>query len=69
VCLSLRFDQDEVSAAYDWGSLLAEAEPVLAGVVAGAHTEDSLPGAQAPTSHEIASFFSEYKANRHPRST
>jgi Phosphotransferase enzyme family len=65
VCQNLRFNQDRVSAAYDWDSLLAEAEPVLVGVVAGAYTEGSSAGADAPTPHEVVAFLADYEANRH----
>ena len=65
VCQNVRFNQDGVSAAYDWDSLLAESEPVLVGLVAGAHTEGSSAGADAPTPQEVVTFLSEYEANRH----
>ena len=64
VCQNLRFNQDGVCAAYDWDSLLAETEPVLVGVAAGAYTEGSITGAQAPTPQEVAAFLSEYDATR-----
>jgi len=65
VCQNLRFTQDGVSAAYDWDSLLAESEPVLVGVVAGAYTEGSIAGADAPTPLEVVAFLAEYEATRH----
>jgi phosphotransferase family enzyme len=65
VCQNLRFTQDLVSAAYDWDSLLAEAEPVLVGVVAGAYTEGSSAGANAPTPYEVTAFLADYEAHRH----
>jgi hypothetical protein len=64
VCQNLRFTQDRVSAAYDWDSLLAEAEPVLVGVVAGAYTEGSRAGADAPTPEEVVAFLVDYEAQR-----
>ena len=65
MCQNLRFNQAGVSAAYDWDSLLAEAEPVLVGEVAGAYTEGSSAGADAPTPHEVVAFLADYEANRH----
>jgi hypothetical protein len=64
VCQNLRFNEDGVCAAYDWDSLLAESEPVLVGVVAGAYTEGSIAGAGAPTPEEVVAFLSDYEANR-----
>ena len=64
VCQNLRFNQVGVSAAYDWDSLLAETESVLAGLAAGAFTEGSIGGAQAPTPQEVGAFLSEYEATR-----
>ena len=65
VCQNLRFNEGGVCAAYDWDSLLAESEPVLVGVVAGAYTEGSIAGAGAPTPQEVVAFLSDYEANRH----
>lgn len=76
VCQNLRFTPNRVSqngpdgpvavsAAYDWDSLLAESEPVLVGIVAGAYTEGSLAGADAPTPHEVVAFLMDYEAHRH----
>jgi Phosphotransferase enzyme family len=64
-CQNLRFDKDGVCAAYDWDSLLAESEPVLVGVAAGAYTEGSSAGAQAPTPGDVVAFLSDYEATRH----
>jgi hypothetical protein len=67
VCQNLRFNQDGVCAAYDWDSLLAETEPVLVGIAAGAFTEGSITGTGAPTPQEVVAFVSEYDATRpHP---
>jgi hypothetical protein len=67
VCQNLRFNQDGVCAAYDWDSLLAETESVLVGIAAGAFTEGSITGTQAPTPQEVVAFLSEYDATRpHP---
>jgi hypothetical protein len=63
-CQNLRFTQDGVSAAYDWDSLLAEAEPVLVGLAAGAYTEGSRTGAVAPTPDEVVAFLADYEAHR-----
>jgi hypothetical protein len=64
VCQNLRFNQDGVWAAYDWDSLLAETEPVLVGIAAGAFTEGSIAGTQAPTPQEVVAFLSECEATR-----
>jgi Phosphotransferase enzyme family len=64
VCQNLRFLGAEVSAAYDWDSLTAHGEPVLAGVSAGAHTEGSVQGAAAPTPDEVAAFLAAYDDRR-----
>jgi hypothetical protein len=43
---------------------VAETEPVLVGIAAGAFIEGSITGAQAPTPQEVGSFLSEYDATR-----
>ncbi|GLV60611.1 hypothetical protein KDH_74300 [Dictyobacter sp. S3.2.2.5] len=64
VCQNLRFTEKGVSAAYDWDSLLAESEAVLVGVSAGAYTEGSRSGDDAPTPEEVVGFLSDYDAHR-----
>lgn len=63
-CGNLRFVGTEVSVAYDWDSLTAHSEPVLAGVAAGAHTDGSATGAAAPTPQEVAAFLADYEDQR-----
>ncbi|MHB8597035.1 MAG: hypothetical protein ACYDER_09505 [Ktedonobacteraceae bacterium] len=38
---------------------------MLVGVVAGAYTEGSFAGTQAPTPQDVVAFLSDYEANRH----
>jgi Phosphotransferase enzyme family len=64
VCQNLRFRDATLAAAYDWDSLIACSEPVLAGLAAGAHTEGSSSGADAPTPEQVAAFLAEYTAHR-----
>jgi hypothetical protein len=59
-CQNVRFSDGRVSAAYDWDSLLAHAEPILAGLAAGHHTQGSIQGAGAPTPEEVAAFLADY---------
>ncbi|HET8629880.1 MAG TPA: hypothetical protein VFL91_20865 [Thermomicrobiales bacterium] len=61
VCQNLRFAGDAVSAAYDWDSVMAESEPVLVGLAAGAHPEGSVAGAAAPAPAEVAAFLADYE--------
>jgi len=63
-CGNLRFVGAELTAAYDWDSLTAHHEPVLAGVAAGAHTDGSTNGPAAPTPHEVAAFLTDYDDER-----
>ena len=59
-CGNLRFVGTELSAAWDWDSLTAHHEPVLAGVAAGSHTDGSAAGAAAPAPYEVAAFLATY---------
>jgi Phosphotransferase enzyme family len=63
-CGNLRFVGAQLTAAYDWDSLTAHHEPVLAGVAAGAHTDGSSNGAAAPTPQEVAAFLADYDDQR-----
>jgi hypothetical protein len=63
-CGNLRFVDAELTAAYDWDSLTAHTEPVLAGVAAGVHTDGSVQGAAAPTPDEVAAFLADYDQQR-----
>jgi Phosphotransferase enzyme family len=63
-CGNLRFVGDQLTAAYDWDSLTAHAEPILAGVAAGAHTDGSAHGAAAPTPDEVAAFLADHDQQR-----
>lgn len=60
VCQNVRFTADKVTAAYDWDSLIAHSEPVVAGLAAGAHTEGSSAGAVASTPEEVTAFLADY---------
>jgi hypothetical protein len=60
----MRFSDGRVSAAYDWDSLLAHHEPVLAGLCAGSYTEGSTHGTLAPSPDEVAAFLTEYAVAR-----
>ena len=59
-CGNLRFVDAELSAAWDWDSLIAHHEPVLAGVAAGAHTDGGASGAAAPAPDEVMAFLAAY---------
>jgi len=64
-CQNVRFSAGsagQVSAVYDWDSLLAHSEPILAGIAAGHYTQGSVHGAGAPTPDEVAAFLAEYEA-------
>jgi hypothetical protein len=63
-CGNLRFVGAQLTAAYDWDSLTAHHESVMAGVAAGAHTDGSTNGAAAPTPQEVASFLADYDDQR-----
>jgi hypothetical protein len=63
-CQNVRFSAGQVSAVYDWDSLLAHAEPILAGIAAGHFTQGSVHGAGAPTPDEVAAFLAEYETAR-----
>jgi len=64
VCQNVRFLAGQVSAAYDWDSLLAHSEPILAGLAAGHHTQGSVRDPAAPTPDEVAAFLAEYEVAR-----
>jgi len=61
---NLRFTADTVVAAYDWDSLVAEPEPVIAGFAAGSHTLGHPTGPGAPTPEEVGTFLTEYAQHR-----
>ena len=62
----VRFDGDEIVAAFDWDSLCKEREPALIGFNAHAFCADwSRPGVVcAPTMDEARAFVAEYEAAR-----
>ncbi len=66
-CQNVRFTQGDVSAVYDWNSLIGESEPVLVGMAAGSFTEGSTTGSSAPTPDEVVAFLTDYEAS-HRRS-
>jgi hypothetical protein len=59
-CQNVRFSDGQVSTAYDWDSLLAHSEPILAGLAAGAHPSGGIPRADAPTPDEVTAFLADY---------
>ncbi len=61
---NLRFSADTVVAAYDWDSLVAEPEPVIAGFAAGSFTLGNATGPGAPTPEEVGTFLTEYAQHR-----
>ena len=66
-CGNLRFQHGRVSCSYDWDSLAAAPEPVLAGMAAGCFTEGSTDGATMPTAAEVIGFLRDYEQARpHP---
>jgi hypothetical protein len=69
VCQNLRFAEGKVVAAYDWDSLIAESEPVLVGISAGAFTEGGTTDRDAPTPDEVVSYLCEYESGRSQKFT
>jgi len=61
---NLRFTADAVVAAYDWDSLVAEPEPVIAGFAAGSHTAGNATGPDAPTPEEVGTFLTDFAEHR-----
>lgn len=61
---NLRFAADTVVAAYDWDSVVAEPEPVIAGFAAGSFTLGNATGPGAPTPEEVGTFLTEYAEHR-----
>jgi aminoglycoside phosphotransferase (APT) family kinase protein len=53
-----------VAASYDWDSLTFDAEPVIAGLAAGSHTQGSAKGPETPTPEEVTEFIDHYSAAR-----
>jgi Phosphotransferase enzyme family len=63
-CGNLRFTGSELSAAWDWDSLTAHQEPVLAGAAAGSYTDAGAAGAAAPAPGEVTAFLDAYDKRR-----
>jgi hypothetical protein len=65
----LRFEDEEIVAAYDWQSLAVGREPALVGAAAHAFTADwGLPQARRlPTLDESRAFVADYEAARRAR--
>lgn len=61
---NLRFEGGAVVAAYDWDSLVADTEPVIAGFAAGSYTAGNVTGPDAPTPTEVAAFLTDYAGSR-----
>lgn len=53
-----------VVSAWDWDSVVAESEAVIAGMAAASFTDSSTSGAQAPTPEEAAAFLADLDAAR-----
>ena len=64
-CGNLRFQDGQVSCSYDWDSLAAAPEAVLAGLAAGSFTEGGT-GADTPTTEEVTGFLRDYEQVRSP---
>lgn len=69
VSQNLRFTGGELVAAYDWDSVMSDAEPVIAGLAAGAFTDDNLIGAAAPAPDDVCAFLGDYDQARGRRSS
>ncbi len=63
-CVNLRFAEGKVSAAYDWDSVAAAPEPVLAGLSGGSFTFGSTEGDHAPDVAEVMAFLRDYEFAR-----
>jgi len=63
-CRARTDDDVRVSSSWDWDSLVAESEPVIAGMAAASFTDSSTSGAQSPTPEEAAAFLSDVDAAR-----
>ena len=59
-CGNVRFRNGQVSSSYDWDSLAAAPEPVLAGLAAGSFTSAGVAGANVPTPGEARAFLRDY---------
>lgn len=61
---NVHFDIDDAAplivAAFDWDSLAARPEPVIAGMSAGSHTMGGSAAGSAPTPEQVAGFLSDY---------
>lgn len=64
VCQNMRFHDSALVAAFDWDSLVRIAEPVIAGLSAGAYTEGDANDGGAPSPDEVAIFLADYDAQR-----
>jgi hypothetical protein len=58
------YEAGRIGSAYEWESLLAHSEPVLAGLAAGAYTDGSTTGASAPAPAEVRRFLADYQRAR-----
>lgn len=61
---NLRFAEGAMVAAYDWDSLVADTEPVIAGFAAGSYTAGNATGPSAPTPAEVGDFLRDYASRR-----
>ncbi|MBV9578032.1 MAG: phosphotransferase [Chloroflexi bacterium] len=63
-CGNVRFRDCQLICAYDWDSLAAAPEPVLAGLAAGSFTSGWLDAAGVPTPGEALAFLRDYEEVR-----
>ena len=61
---NVRFHLGQISCSYDWDSLAAAPEPVLAGLAAGSFTEGSTESATTPTTAEVTGCPRDYEQAR-----
>jgi hypothetical protein len=63
-CQNVRFAGHEVVASFDWDSLVARPEPVIAGLSAGAFPAGGASGGAAPTPGEAGAYLADYDSSR-----
>lgn len=57
-------DEVRVSSSWDWDSVVAESEAVIAGMAAASFTDSSTSGAQSPSPEEAGAFLADLDAAR-----
>lgn len=58
---NLRFTGPRLSAAFDW-DLVADTEPIVAGITAGTFSSGTSPAATPPSPEEASAFLADYEA-------